>query len=59
MRMLKTASLRSFREQNGKLVALSGRELEIISDAELPEVADRTAVFALIRPDTPPQPHLP
>jgi len=39
------------REENGKLVALSGRELEKISDAELPEVAERTAVFARVAPE--------
>jgi calcium-translocating P-type ATPase len=39
------------REEHRKLVALSGRELEKISDAELPEVADRTAVFARVAPE--------
>ena len=39
------------REENMELVALSGRELEKISDAELPEVADRTAVFARVAPE--------
>ena len=39
------------REEHGKLVALSGRELENISDAELPEVAERTAVFARVAPE--------
>lgn len=39
------------REENGKLVALSGRELEKISDAELPEIAERTAVFARVAPE--------
>ena len=39
------------REEHGKLVALSGRELEKISDAELPEVAERTAVFARVAPE--------
>ena len=39
------------REENGKLVALSGRELEKISDTELPQVADRTAVFARVAPE--------
>lgn len=38
-------------EENGRLVALSGRELEIISDDELPKVADRTAVFARVSPE--------
>ena len=35
----------------GKLVALSGRELEKISDAELPEMAERTVVFARVAPE--------
>lgn len=39
------------REEHGKLVALSGRELEKISDAELPEIAERTAVFARVAPE--------
>lgn len=39
------------REERGKLVALSGRELEKVSDEELPEVADRTAVFARVAPE--------
>ncbi|MDT3706192.1 MAG: cation-transporting P-type ATPase [Thiobacillus sp.] len=39
------------REQHGKLIALSGRELEKISDQELPEVAERTAVFARVAPE--------
>ena len=42
------------REQPGKmikLIALSGHELEKISDQELPEVAERTAVFARVTPD--------
>jgi len=39
------------REENGKLVALSGRELEKIADADLPEVAERTAVFARVAPE--------
>jgi Ca2+-transporting ATPase len=38
-------------EEHGKLVALSGRELEKVSDEELPEVAERTAVFARVAPD--------
>ena len=36
---------------DGKLVALSGRELETISDADLPDVAERTAVFARVAPE--------
>ena len=39
------------REEHGKLVALSGRELEKVSDEELPEVAERTAVFARVAPE--------
>jgi len=39
------------REEHGKLVALSGRELEKLSDEELPEVAERTAVFARVAPE--------
>ncbi|MEY4917890.1 MAG: putative cation-transporting ATPase, partial [Verrucomicrobiota bacterium] len=38
-------------EGNGQLVALAGRELEKISDAELPDIADRTAVFARVAPE--------
>ena len=38
-------------EEHGQLVALSGRELEKISDDELPEVAERTAVFARVAPE--------
>ena len=39
------------REEHGQLVALSGRTLEKVSDAELPEVAERTAVFARVAPE--------
>jgi cation-transporting ATPase F len=39
------------REEHGQLAALSGRELEKISDDELPEVAERTAVFARVAPE--------
>jgi Ca2+-transporting ATPase len=39
------------REEQGKLVALSGRDLESISDADLPEIAERTAVFARVAPE--------
>jgi Ca2+-transporting ATPase len=39
------------REEHGKLVALSGRELDKVSDEELPEVAERTAVFARVAPE--------
>ena len=37
--------------ENGQLVALSGHELEKIADADLPEIADRTAVFARVAPE--------
>ncbi|MBI5773052.1 MAG: cation-transporting P-type ATPase [Verrucomicrobia bacterium] len=39
------------REEHGKLVALSGRELEKISDEDLSEAAERTAVFARVAPE--------
>ncbi len=39
------------REEHGRLVALSGRELERISDEELPEIAERTSVFARVAPE--------
>jgi Ca2+-transporting ATPase len=39
------------REEHRKLVALSGRELEKVSDEELPEVVERTAVFARVAPE--------
>lgn len=38
-------------EEGGQLVALSGRQLETLSDADLPEVAERTAVFARVAPE--------
>lgn len=38
-------------EEHGKLVALSGRDLEKIPDADLPQIADRTAVFARVTPE--------
>lgn len=38
-------------EENGQLVALSGRELEKISDGQLPDIAERTAVFARVAPE--------
>ncbi|HUG71042.1 MAG TPA: cation-transporting P-type ATPase [Pirellulaceae bacterium] len=38
-------------EENGQLAALSGRELEKISDERLPELAERTAVFARVAPE--------
>ncbi len=38
-------------EEDGKLVALSGHELEKTSDEQLPEVAERTAVFARVAPE--------
>lgn len=39
------------RKEEGNLVALSGRELEKVSDPDLPEVAERTAVFARVAPE--------
>jgi cation-transporting ATPase F len=39
------------REEHGQLLALSGRELEKIPDEELPEVAERTSVFARVAPE--------
>ncbi len=38
-------------EENGDLVALSGRALEEVSDDQLPDVAERTAVFARVAPE--------
>jgi len=39
------------REEHGKVVALSGRELEKVPDGELPEVAESIAVFARVAPE--------
>jgi len=39
------------KEEGGRLIALSGRELEKISDEVLPDVANRTAVFARVAPE--------
>jgi cation-transporting P-type ATPase F len=39
------------REENGKLVAITGRELQQIDDKELEEIADSTSVFARVSPD--------
>jgi cation-transporting ATPase F len=39
------------REQEKELTSISGHELEKISEAELPEVAERTAVFARVAPE--------
>ncbi len=39
------------REEEGRLVALSGRDLEKVSDPDLPEIAERTAVFARVAPE--------
>ncbi|SFP82908.1 cation-translocating P-type ATPase [Hymenobacter arizonensis] len=39
------------REENGRLVAITGKELEKMSDEELTEVANSTAVFARVSPD--------
>ncbi len=41
----------SDRGDRAKLVALSGRELEKTTDLELPEIAERTAVFARVAPE--------
>jgi magnesium-transporting ATPase (P-type) len=38
-------------EEHGQLLALSGRELEKMPDEELPEVAERTSVFARVAPE--------
>ena len=38
-------------EVNGQLAALSGRELEKVLDDNLPEVAERTVVFARVAPE--------
>ena len=35
----------------GELIAVTGRELEKVSDAELPELAERAAVFARVAPE--------
>ncbi len=37
--------------EGGRLVALAGRDLELFSEEALPEVADRTAVFARVSPE--------
>ncbi len=37
--------------ERDQLVALSGRELERISDVELPPIAERTSVFARVAPE--------
>ena len=39
------------REEDGRLVAMDGRELATVSDEELPEVAESTAVFARVAPE--------
>jgi cation-transporting P-type ATPase F len=39
------------REENGRLVAITGRELAKVPDDQLPEVAESTAVFARVSPD--------
>ena len=35
----------------GELIAVTGRELEKVSDADLPDLAERAAVFARVAPD--------
>ncbi|WP_187260586.1 cation-translocating P-type ATPase [Pontibacter beigongshangensis] len=39
------------REENGRLVAMTGRELAKVSDADITDVAENTAVFARVSPD--------
>ncbi len=39
------------RRENGKLVAVTGKELQQIEDSELKDVANSTAVFARVSPD--------
>jgi cation-transporting P-type ATPase F len=39
------------RQEHGRLVALSGRDLEEVSDEELPEVAEGISVFARVAPE--------
>ena len=38
-------------EEDGKVVAISGSDLEKISDADLPAIAERTTVFARVAPE--------
>ena len=39
------------KDEHAPLVALAGGELEKVSDAELPDVAERTSVFARVAPE--------
>jgi Ca2+-transporting ATPase len=39
------------RRENGKLVAITGRELQTMDDQELEEIAETTSVFARVAPD--------
>ncbi|RDV14587.1 cation-transporting P-type ATPase [Pontibacter diazotrophicus] len=39
------------RKENGKLVAITGRELQQIEDHDLEDVAEKTSVFARVSPD--------
>ncbi|WP_114782496.1 cation-transporting P-type ATPase [Botryobacter ruber] len=39
------------REEKGKLLAITGRELQQIEDKELEEIAENTSVFARVSPD--------
>ncbi|WP_237144410.1 cation-transporting P-type ATPase [Pontibacter pamirensis] len=39
------------RKENGKLVAITGRELQQIQDHDLEDVAEKTSVFARVSPD--------
>ncbi len=36
---------------DGELIAVTGRELEKVSDADLPDIAERAAVFARVAPE--------
>ncbi len=38
-------------DDNARLTALTGRDLEELTDAELPEIAERTTVFARVAPE--------
>src|SRR5690606_20068704 len=38
-------------QENGKLVAVTGKELQRIGDQELPDLVEKTAVFARVAPE--------
>jgi cation-transporting ATPase F len=38
-------------DSDGELIAVTGRDLEKVPDADLPELAERTAVFARVAPE--------